>query len=619
MKCSKGYAVSRMPLVILKNDEGIYLGRKREMEERWVILRKGADFQGIGERFHISPRLACLIRNRDIIGDERIKQYLYGTITDLEDGMLMKDMDRAVSILMEKIREGASLRIIGDYDIDGICATYILLEGLRSLGAVVDLDIPDRITDGYGLNRHLIDRAFDEETDTILTCDNGIAAAEEIAYGKKLGMTVIVTDHHEVPYDETEAGKRYRLPPADAVIDPKREDCPYPFKGLCGAAVAYKLMEALYESMGRDSADLDYLMEEVAIATVGDVMDLTGENRIFVRQGLEMLQMTSNLGLRSLIECTGLGQKELNAYHIGFVLGPCLNASGRLDTAKHALALLEAKTKQEADMLAWDLKALNDSRKNMTEEAVEQAVYQVEHTEAGRDRVLVLYLPECHESLAGIVAGRIRERYCRPVFVLTDSSEGVKGSGRSIEAYHMYEELNKCRNLLEKFGGHKMAAGLSLKKENVERFRQGINAVCTLTRQDMMEKISIDMQMPFSCVTEGLMKELKLLEPFGKGNAKPVFAERNVSLLSCRLIGKNRNMLKMQLSDQQGCSMEAVYFGDAEEFLKQVEKVYGREVAEQFFQGGFRRVSMSITYYPGMNEYMGKKSMQIVMTHYQIV
>lgn len=589
------------------------------MEERWVLLRKGADFQGIAERFHISPRLACLIRNRDVIGDENIKRYLHGTIADLEDGMLMKDMDRAVSILMEKIREGASIRIIGDYDIDGICATYILLEGLRKLGAVADIDIPDRMTDGYGLNRHLIDRAFDAGTDTIVTCDNGIAATEEIAYGKNLGMTVIVTDHHEIPYDETETGKKYRLPCADAVVDPKREDCPYPFKGLCGAAVAYKLVEALYESMGKDSADLDYLMEEVAIATVGDVMDLTGENRIFVRQGLEMLQSTSNLGLWSLMECTGLAHKELNAYHIGFVLGPCLNASGRLDTAKRALALLEAGTKQEADKLAWDLKALNESRKNMTEEAVEQAVYQVEHTRAAKDRVLVLYLPECHESLAGIVAGRIRERYCRPAFVLTDSAEGVKGSGRSIEAYHMYEELTKCRNLLEKFGGHKMAAGLSLKKENVERFRQGINAVCRLTVQDMTEKISIDMQMPFSCVTEELMEELRLLEPFGKGNTKPVFAEKKVSILSCRRIGKQKNMLKMQLSDQQGSAVEALYFGDAEEFLQQVERVYGGRIKENFFQDGCRKVSMSVTYYPGINEYMGHKSMQIVVTHYQIV
>lgn len=589
------------------------------MKERWVLLRKGADFAGIGKKFHISPRLACLIRNRDIVGDEQIENYLYGTIADLGDGMLMKDMDRAVEILMEKIREGAPIRIIGDYDIDGVCATYILLEGLKGLGAVADTDIPDRITDGYGLNRHLIDRAFEAGTDTIITCDNGIAATEEIAYGKGLGMTVIVTDHHEVPFDEEDGEKKYHLPPADAVVDPKRTDCSYPFKGLCGAAVAYKLMEALYEAMGKDSSDIDYLMEEVAFATVGDVMDLTGENRIFVRQGLEMLQSTSNLGLRALMECTGIDRKAVNTYHIGFVLGPCLNASGRLDTAKRALALLEAGAKQEADVLAGDLKALNDSRKEMTEEAVRQAAEQVEHTEAGRQKVLVLYLPDCHESLAGIVAGRIRERYCRPVFVITDSGEMAKGSGRSIEAYHMYEEMNKCRNLFVKFGGHKLAAGLTLKKENIEKFRQDINAVCTLTETDMTEKVSIDMQMPFSCVTEELLEELKLLEPFGKGNTKPVFAEKNVSIVSCRLIGKNRNMLRMRLCDGAGTDMDAVYFGDAVGFLEEVGERYGKTVRDHFFEGGYRRIRLSVTYYPGVNEYMGQKTMQIVVTHYQIV
>ena len=589
------------------------------MKERWVLLRKGADFAGIGKKFHISPRLACLIRNRDIVGDEQIENYLYGTIADLGDGMLMKDMDRAVEILMEKIRESAPIRIIGDYDIDGVCATYILLEGLKGLGAVADTDIPDRITDGYGLNRHLIDRAFEAGTDTIITCDNGIAAAEEIAYGKGLGMTVIVTDHHEVPFDEEDGEKKYHLPPADAVVDPKRTDCSYPFKGLCGAAVAYKLMEALYEAMGKDSSDIDYLMEEVAFATVGDVMDLTGENRIFVRQGLEMLQSTSNLGLRALMECTGIDRKAVNTYHIGFVLGPCLNASGRLDTAKRALALLEAGSKQEADVLAGDLKALNDSRKEMTEEAVRQAAEQVEHTEAGRQKVLVLYLPDCHESLAGIVAGRIRERYCRPVFVITDSGEMAKGSGRSIEAYHMYEEMNKCRNLFVKFGGHKLAAGLTLKKENIEKFRQDINAVCTLTETGMTEKVSIDMQMPFSCVTEELLEELKLLEPFGKGNTKPVFAEKNVSIVSCRLIGKNRNMLRMRLCDGAGTDMDAVYFGDAVGFLEEVGERYGKAVRDHFFEDGYRRIRLSVTYYPGVNEYMGQKTMQIVVTHYQIV
>ena len=588
------------------------------MKERWVLLRKGADFAGIGQKFGISPRLACLIRNRDIIGDEAIETYLHGTIADLEDGMLMRDMDRAVEILMEKIREGAPVRVIGDYDIDGVCATYILLEGLGRLGASVDMDIPDRMEDGYGLSRNLIDRAFDAGTDTILTCDNGIAAFDEIACAKGLGMTVIVTDHHEVPYEEREGEKVYRLPPADAVVDPKRADCPYPFKGLCGAAVAYKLMEALYESMGQDSADLDDLLEEVAIATVGDVMDLTGENRIFVRQGLEMLRTSPGRGLASLIACTGVEKERLSAYHIGFVLGPCINASGRLDSARRALELLQARTRQEADILAGDLKALNDSRKEMTERAVEAARELVERTPADRQKVLVLYLPDCHESLAGIVAGRIRELYGKPTFVLTDSGEEVKGSGRSIEAYSMYEELNKCRRLFLKFGGHRQAAGLSLKRENVERFRQDINAVCTLTEQDMAEKVAIDMELPFSCVTEEFLAQLELLEPFGKGNPKPVFASRNAAIRSARLIGKNRNMLRLQLFDGSTV-MEAVYFGDAQAFLDQVEEKRGRDAREAFFAGGYRDVRISVTFYPGVNEYMGQKTMQIVITHYQIV
>lgn len=563
------------------------------------MLRKGADFAGIGKKFQISPRLACLIRNRDVVGEEAIGQYLNGTIGDLCDGMLMKDMDKAVEILREKLEEGKRLRVIGDYDIDGVNATYILLEGLKRLGADADYDIPDRMTDGYGLNIHLIQRAYDDRVDTVLTCDNGIAAAEEIAFGKDMGMTVIVTDHHEVPFEEWGGKKQYLLPPADAVVDPKRPDCEYPFPHLCGAAVAYKLMEALWESMGRDSEDLDDLIENVAIATVGDVMDLKGENRIFVKEGLQMLERTRNPGLRSLIECTGLADKTISAYHIGFVLGPCLNASGRLDTAKRALRLLEAKTRKEADQLAWDLKALNDSRKEMTEKAVKEAELMVEASALKEDRVLVIYLPDCHESLAGIVAGRIRERYYKPAFVLTNASEGLKGSGRSIEAYSMYEELSRCKDLLMRFGGHRQAAGLSMKRENLESFRKMINDYCTLTPQDLTEKVVIDMEMPFSCVTEGLIRELALLEPFGKGNTKPVFAARNVRLMDMRVMGRKKNVLKMRAVDANGNTVEAVYFGD-------VENLSGR-----------KDTLLSITYYPTLNEYMGQATPQIVITHYQ--
>lgn len=569
--------------------------------EKWFLTMKKADFSGIARKYNISPITARLIRNRDVIGDEAIDFYLNGTIADLYDGMLMQDMDKAVEILAEKIEEEKRIRIIGDYDIDGVNATYILQEGLSGLGAHVDTDIPDRIKDGYGLNIDLIDRALDDGVDTIITCDNGIAAADEIAYGKENGLTVIVTDHHEVPYVEMNGEKEYMLPRADAVVDPHRPDCEYPFKGLCGAAVAYKLIEALYNVKQRDPEDMDYLMENVAIATVGDVMDLTGENRIFVKQGLEMLKRTKNQGLKALIECTGIDTERLNTYHIGFVLGPCINASGRLDTAKRALELLNARTRREAVMLAEDLKALNDSRKEMTEKGVEEAVQMIESTSLKDDKVLVVYLPDCHESIAGIIAGRIKERYYRPAFVLTKAEEGVKGSGRSIESYDMFAQMCRCRALFTKFGGHKLAAGLSLEEGNVERFRQTINALADLTEEDLQMKVSIDMLLPFPYITEQLIKELELLEPFGKGNTKPLFAERNLRVISPRIFGKNRNVLKCRLEDAAGNQMEAVYFGDVEACLKAMEE----------------KPVMSFTYYPSVNEYMGRRTLQLTIVNYQ--
>lgn len=585
--------------------------------ENWVLLRKGADFQHISEKFHISPRVASLIRNRDVIGDDAIEKYLNGTIADLYDGMLMKDMDKAVAVLGEKIKENAKIRIIGDYDIDGIQSTYILLEGFRMLGADVDSDIPDRMKDGYGLNRNLIDRALEADVDTIITCDNGIAAAEEIAYAKSMGMTVVVTDHHEVPYTEIGGERRYILPEADAVVDPKQEDCTYPFKGLCGAAVAYKLVEALMEAMGKDAEDADYLMENVAIATIGDVMDLVDENRIFVKQGLDMLKRTENLGLKALMGCTGVNVDKLSPYHIGFVIGPCMNASGRLDTAKRALELLEAKKVAEADLLAGDLKALNDSRKDMTAQAVEEAFIQVENSELKDADVLVVYLPECHESLAGIVAGRIREKYYRPVFVLTKGAEGLKGSGRSIETWHMYEGLNRVKHLLSKFGGHKMAAGLSMPEENLEQFRKEINEKSGITPEDLNEKIAIDMQLPFECVNEKFIGELAVLEPFGKGNARPVFAERQVQVESARILGKNKNVLKLQVKDLHGTRMDAIYFGDVNTFVEYVCEKFGDIACECLLRGHGHGIVMAFTYYPDINEYQGVRTPQIVIQNYK--
>ena len=569
--------------------------------EKWFISMKKADFNQIARKYHISPITARLIRNRGIIGDEQIDFYLNGTIADLYDGMLMKDMDRAVEILSEKIQEDKPIRVIGDYDIDGVNATYVLQEGISKLGGNVDTDIPDRMRDGYGLNRALIDRALEDGIDTIITCDNGIAAADEIDYGRQQGLTVIVTDHHEVPYLEAGGGKEYIMPRADAVVDPHRPDCEYPFKELCGTAVAYKMIEALYEVMQRDVDDIDYLMENVAIATVGDVMDLTGENRIFVKQGLEMLKCTHNQGLKALIECTKIPVERLSAYHIGFVLGPCINASGRLDTAKRALELLMAENRRDAMMLAEDLKALNDSRKEMTEKGVEEAVRQIEKGPLKEDKVLVIYLPGCHESIAGIIAGRIKEKYYRPTFVLTRGAEGVKGSGRSTPVYNMFGEMCRCRELFTKFGGHKLAAGLSLEEENVDKFRRIINELSDLSDDDLLPRVSIDMQLPFAYVTESLVEEMELLEPFGKGNTKPLFAEKNLKVINPRIIGKNQNVLKFQVEDVNRNRMEAVYFGEVHECLKYMEQ----------------KQQMSFTFYPSVNKYMGVKNLQITVVNYQ--
>lgn len=573
--------------------------------EKWFVAMKKADFNGIAEKYQISPIIARLMRNRDVIGDEAIDFYLNGTVEDLYDGLLMKDMDRAVDILREKIEEGKKIRVIGDYDIDGVNATYILQQGLAGLGADVDTDIPDRIKDGYGLNQMLIDRALEDDVDTIITCDNGIAAMSEIAYGKENGMTIVVTDHHEVPYLEENREKKYLLPPADAVVDPHRADCEYPFKGLCGAAVAYKLVEVLYRVSGKSEQEVEHLqeslMENVAIATIGDVMDLVGENRVFVKKGLELLKTTKNEGLHALMQCTGVDTANLNTYHIGFVIGPCINAGGRLDTAKRALELLNASNRREAVTLAADLKELNDSRKEMTEEGVEKAVRQIESSSWKDDQVLVVYLPECHESIAGIIAGRIKERYYRPTFVLTKGETGVKGSGRSIEAYDMFAEMSRCRELFTKFGGHKLAAGLSLEEEKVEVFRKRINELADLTEEDLQMKVSIDMRLPFPYINEELIHELKILEPFGKGNGKPLFAESKLRVIQPRIFGKNRNVLKCRLEDQQGNQMEAVYFGEVEDCLRQMEK----------------KQIMSFTYYPTVNEYMGKRTIQLTIVNYQ--
>ena len=568
--------------------------------ERWVVAAKRADFTAIGKEFGIDPVIARLIRNRDVQDKEEIRRYLHGTVEELASPHLMKDVDEAVEILRYKIKEKKQIRIIGDYDIDGVVSTFILLKGLKRVGAYADTYIPDRVSDGYGIHEHLIEKALADGIDVIVTCDNGIAAYNEIAMAKEKGMTVIVTDHHEIPYKETENGRELIFPPADIIVNPKQPDCRYPEKRLCGAVVALKLVTALYEACGIPERELEDFIELGAIATVGDVMDLQGENRILVKEGLKRLSHTSNKGLRELIRANGLEDGEITAYHVGFVLGPCINASGRLDTAARSLKLLCAETEEEAAKLAGDLTALNQSRKALTEEGKEEAIRIVEETEIGQDRVLVIFLPDCHESLAGIIAGRIREKYNKPVFILTKGETMVKGSGRSIESYSMFDELVKCDDLMEQYGGHPMAAGLSIKEENVEEFRKRLNENCTLTEKDLRPKILIDVPMPVSYINKELVEEISLLEPFGKGNTRPLFAQKGLRVLSSRILGKNRNVAKLQLSDHTGCVMEAVYFGEADEFINAVK---GSN-------------SISVTYYPEINRYQGRETLQIVIRNY---
>lgn len=688
--------------------------------EKWFVAAKKADFQQIAEKFHIDQVTARIIRNRDIVGDAAIAEYLSGGREHLHPAALLGGCREAACLLRKKLRERKKIRIIGDYDIDGVNATYILYKGLKRLGAEVDYEIPDRMKDGYGLNIQLIDLAYEEGADTILTCDNGISAIEQIAHAKELGMTVIVTDHHEPLFsykgedsltlagddptcavregsdtadqtrgsvfddptravregsdvadqthgsvfddptravregsdaadqthgsafdDPTRAvregpdckntgradtqeesdgpavSKILRLPPADALIDPRLPYCPYPFKKLCGAAVAWKLIQMLYEVCGVPVSEADEFLQYVGIATVGDVMDLTGENRILVKLGLQALMASPNPGLKALIRATGLEGSALTAYHIGFVIGPCINAGGRLDTAKRSLKLLLSEDPQEATTLAQELKVLNDERKELTSRGVEQASELIETTDLDNDRVLVIYLPDCHESIAGIVAGRIRERYHRPTFILTKSADGIKGSGRSIEAYSMFDELVKCQELLTKFGGHPMAAGLSMEPKNLPVFRRKVNELCALTGDDLAEKVTIDVPMPIDYLTESLIEEFHLLEPFGKENPKPLFAEKNLSLLRATVLGKHRNVLKFQVRNTAGRTMDALYFGDIDAMRNYLRETYGASETEKLFQGRENMIHLSVTYYPSVNEFRGFRTLQIVIQNYR--
>ena len=570
--------------------------------QKWRVYSKKADFDAIGSRFNIDPVTARIIRNRDVTDMENVDMYLNGTLDRLHDPMMMKDMDKAVSVIASSIRDNKHIRIIGDYDIDGICSIYILFKGLKICGADVDYEVPDRITDGYGINENLIKQAYEAGVEVIITCDNGIAAASQIDYANELGMTVVITDHHDVPYEETDNGRRYIIPKAAAVVDPKQNDCRYPFKMLCGAGIAYKFIDCMVKEFQTGDFVMPELLQFAAIATVGDIVDLLDENRIIVKEGLKLIANTGNYGLNALMAVTGVSRESINAYHIGFVLGPCLNASGRLDSAKRALKMLVTDDRAEAERHAGELKDLNEERKKLTSEAVDKAVDMVENSSLKDDKVLVIFLPDCHESIAGIVAGRIREKYYKPVIVLTRGEQEAKGSARSIESYNMFEKLSECKDLFTRFGGHPMAAGLSLPEENIPEFRRRINEHCNLSEEDLTETVWIDVPMPLEYINEKLILELGGLEPFGKANPKPVFADKNISIRNIRAIGKDKQYTRMTIAKDSGIVIDAVGFFSCTE----LETVYNKNGR------------ISCTYYPEINEFRDKKQIQVCVTGYRI-
>ena len=584
---------------------------------KWFVTSKRADFDAIAREFSISPMLARILRNRELVTNEEINKFLYGKIEDLYSPYLLKDMEKAICLLRKKISDGSRIRVIGDYDVDGICSSYILKRGLSACGAKVDVAIPHRIRDGYGINEALIAEAHDDGIDTIVTCDNGISAFTQIEYAKQLGMSVIITDHHEVPYEESEAGRRFIVPPADAVIDPKQEGCNYPYSSICGAVVAYKLMEGCFETFSIQSDLLSELLEFACIATVGDVMPLLDENRIIVKNGLKKIINSKNIGLRALIAVNGLLEKTLTPYHLGFILCPCLNATGRLDTALNALELFDEQDFNKAMQLANELKSLNDSRKDMTQKGVEEACHLLEATLEKQDQVLVIYLPDCHESLAGIIAGRIREKYGKPTFVLTDAEDGVKGSGRSIEAFHMYEQMSAHKELFTKYGGHKLAAGLSMKRENIDLFRTSMNASCKLTDDDFLEKIYIDIPMPLKFADMPFIKELETLEPYGIGNPKPLFAQKDIYFTGARILGQNANVLKLSIEDENGTQYEGISFGDTSSMKEKIAERYGEGAMSGLFNGQRHKLKFSIVYSPEINEFRGKQTIQIVIKDFE--
>ena len=581
--------------------------------EKWLLRNRKVDLKAMSEKYKISQLLCKLMVNRDIIDENIINSYINPVYKYLHSPKTMKDVVIAVDIIKRKIQENKKIRIIGDYDVDGIISVFILYTALKKCGANVDYEIPDRIKDGYGINENIVKVAYDEGVDTIITCDNGISAIDQIQYAKDLGLTVIVTDHHDVPFIEEDGVRTFLSSQADAIINPKQIECEYKFKSICGAGVAFKLMEALYEEIGMDKEECYKLIEFIAIATVCDVVDLIDENRIFVKNGLEMLNNSKNIGINALKKACGLEDKEITAYHLGFVIGPCLNASGRLDSAKKGLELLLMEDDEEAKNLAQEIVDLNDARKNMTKEGVDRAINIIDITDINNDNILVVYIPDIHESLAGIVAGRVKEKYNKPTIILTKSEEGVKGSARSIEEYNMFEGLLACKELLDKFGGHPMAAGLSLQEDKVDELRIALNNKCELTDEDLTRKIMIDSSLPLEYLNLHLIEELNVLEPFGKGNSKPVFGVRDAKITKAMLLGKDKNVLKLKLLTNNNITIDAMIFNDLENFESKIIEKYGNEGLDNLYNKSNNNISMDFTFYPSINEWNGNKSIQIVV------
>lgn len=585
--------------------------------EKWILEMKKGDFNGIAQEYGISPVLARIMVNRGVREKEQIRRYLKGTMEDLYDPRLLLDMDKAVDLVSESIEKKEKIGIASDFDVDGIFSSMILWTAFTKLGADCFIETPNRVTEGYGLNRRIVDDCLEKGAKLLITCDNGIAALDAVEYAKENGFTVVVTDHHEVPFEEKGDGERiYIKPKADAIVNPKQAECTYPFPKLCGASVTFKLAQILYERYGILKSELEPLIEYAAIATVADVMDLEDENRILVKTGLKLLEHTKNKGLQAILRVNNLEGKRISAYHIGFVIGPCFNAAGRLETVKSALDLLMCNNEAQAEVMAENLKALNDSRKEMTIQGFEQAVEKIEHSDLMSDKVILVKLEECHESLVGIIAGRVRERYHKPVIVFTDAEEGIKGSGRSIEAYNMFEELLKCKDLLGRFGGHPMAAGLSLLEENLEELRRRLNENTTLTEEDLRPVVRIDVAMPIEYITEEFVEQLELLEPFGKGNPKPIFAEQHFRFTGGNIIGKNKNVLKAKVVNGSGARIEALYFGQIDQLQEYVIEEFGQQEWERMLRGDRNDVDLGLTYYPDINEYMGRKTPQIVIQNY---